>query len=572
MPPSAAQLDALREASQLSLMSQANFAQSAAQSMLPRSRSMDWVDPEGSSTGGGMQMQFHSSTRAAVDPLAPPEGVELDSRGMCVHLVGVNLNSAANEEAKGKEGKHGKSMGVYVVMYVVDHRGEPVGSAAKWESRARLMPLWNSALPVGASVAPPTSVGCRLAVELWELYESSSVLAAGPAFLKLEEMSAREGLHLPTTVVLSKPDWQYKKGSWSYHGPEASSSHSPAGEEGTPVTLYVLKWPSRRKRLFFVRHGESKWNAAKREKNLYNLVREHDHPLTDVGYRQALLLQQFVQHHLHLPEEQLSETVCALVRCDTLWASPLTRALQTALVGLQPLLEAQGATLELKQNARERKNWGGFDSIGRVYGAACKTRALAELRALGDGAPPESVMRSLQTIRVDHQEVSEPWWSDTPESDEQMSVRIATFVNQIKYAPSDTIVVVGHSHFYRSFFHRLLHPVFRRKEPELSDRLQTTSMANGTLLCLELDFDHEPFACVGVAEIGLAKEEGKPPLDDAAAEGSASRSAAGQSWMRGWTSKVTSKIKAEQGAKAVNPQMIKAMQEARDARGRGASM
>ena len=67
---------------------------------------------------------------------------------------------------------------------------------------------------------------------------------------------------------------------------------------------------------------------------------------------------------METPADEMDETSRALVGCTTLWASPLTRALQTAMLSLQPLLEQPGAVLELKQNARERKNWGGLDSIG----------------------------------------------------------------------------------------------------------------------------------------------------------------------------------------------------------------
>ena len=48
-------------------------------------------------------------------------------------------------------------------------------------------------------------------------------------------------------------------------------------------------------------------------------------------------------------------------------------AVSQALVGLSPLLGGPGAPpIELKQNVREKKNWGGLDSIGRVIGSACR--------------------------------------------------------------------------------------------------------------------------------------------------------------------------------------------------------
>ena len=94
---------------------------------------------------------------------------QLGHRGICVHVVGVSLKNVASGDAV----KIGKSTGVHVVMYLVDKRGEPVGGAAQWPTRPRVSPIWNSALPVGASSsAPASSSHLKLAVELWETGES----------------------------------------------------------------------------------------------------------------------------------------------------------------------------------------------------------------------------------------------------------------------------------------------------------------------------------------------------------------------------------------------------------------
>ena len=119
------------------------------------------------------------------------------------------------------------------------------------------------------------------------------MLVAGPSELPLKDHPAQSGLHVPITLGLVRPNWSYKKGTWHYTGPPGlpSSGKVKGTEEGAQITLHVLAWGSLRKKLFFVRHGESKWNAAKREKNLVGLLREHDHALTEVGYQQALVLQ-----------------------------------------------------------------------------------------------------------------------------------------------------------------------------------------------------------------------------------------------------------------------------------------
>eukprot|EP00966_Prymnesium_polylepis_P083089 1924518-Prymnesium_polylepis.1 len=76
---------------------------------------------------------------------------------------------------------------------------------------------------------------------------------------------------------------------------------------------------------------------------------------------------------------------------------------QTALVGLLPLLEAPSdagaeAQLSLKQNARERKNWGGLDSIGRARRS--RTAALARAPPHRSRTAALAGSRPLLTPRV----------------------------------------------------------------------------------------------------------------------------------------------------------------------------
>ena len=114
------------------------------------------------------------------------------------------------------------------------------------------------------------------------------------------------------------------------------------------------------------------------------MVREHDHPLNETGYKQALQLQLAIRRALADPPKDGQEptTAQSLGLAGAFWASPLTRAVQTAITALEPILSQPGNMLELKLNAREKKNFGGLDSIGRVCGNECYKRALGELMGL----------------------------------------------------------------------------------------------------------------------------------------------------------------------------------------------
>ena len=63
--------------------------------------------------------------------------------------------------------------------------------------------------------------------------------------------------------------------------PVSDDSSRRSDSKKEPVTLFVRAAdpPPRFKWLFFVRHGQSKWNKASAEKNVIALVKEVDHSL-----------------------------------------------------------------------------------------------------------------------------------------------------------------------------------------------------------------------------------------------------------------------------------------------------
>ena len=71
-------------------------------------------------------------------------------------------------------------------------------------------------------------------------------------------------------------------------------------------------------------------------------------------------------------------------------------------------------------------------------------------------------------------------WVKEAESKEQLRLRMEELVQQIRYAPHETIVLVGHSHFFRALFQRYLHADVARKEPELAKQLCEEVAARAT--------------------------------------------------------------------------------------------
>lgn len=214
------------------------------------------------------------------------------------------------------------------------------------------------------------------------------------------------------------------------------------------------------------------------------MVREHDHPLNEAGYQQAFALQQAITMELDMPSTSADTPNPAyeISNAGAFWASPLTRALQTAIVALAPVLRSPGRVLELKLNVREKKNFGGLDSIGRVCGPACYARALSELRGLdvGDGGPSAVDMVELSKLHVDPAEAEEEWWIEGPSGEDATSLqqRLDELLHQIEHADADKIVIVSHSHYFRAFLRRFLHPSFIHRNAQLARTLQTKSVPN----------------------------------------------------------------------------------------------
>lgn len=319
----------------------------------------------------------------------PSAGVHLLSVRIHVKQVKVAAMIAASTDLVERPEK------VCLLMWIATSSGDPLGPAAEWPARKGFSPLWNSARRVFQTIPVPDGSVPMLRMELWGINDDGSrQMLAGPVELPPHKVPMR-----PTGIGMHRT---------------GSSMTAKAFSNVPPATMFLHALPpppqSQRKTVFLIRHGESKWNAAKRGKNVYRMVREHDHPLNEDGYRQALALQHALRAAVDAKESARGSAGSAevgspssmqqLANAGAMWASPLTRAVQTALVGLAPILRAEGATLQLKLNVREKKNFGGFDSIGRVCGAECYKRALSELRSLdaSEGGPSMGDVSALSNL------------------------------------------------------------------------------------------------------------------------------------------------------------------------------
>lgn len=256
------------------------------------------------------------------------------------------------------------------------------------------------------------------------------------------------------------------------------------------------------KRVFYVRHGESKWNEAQRDRNIANMMR-FDHPLTLAGVQQAQMLgsrasvacarakdgsfshedanRASMSSSEEPPSEKLSATdlhtsaaMCAsYAACTTCFVSPLTRAVQTACFLLQSHPSAASGSMRqvCLQSIREIKGVGGLDTVGIAQGDGILARAQHKVAELINEYTASQLLS--EGVTFDANDAVGQWWTSETDSDSTQEVeeRIVDFLETIRFdASGDAVIVVGHSLF--------LQQVVSRIAPDLSDDVAAAAAAS----------------------------------------------------------------------------------------------
>lgn len=263
---------------------------------------------------------------------------------------------------------------------------------------------------------------------------------------------------------------------------ELMSKHSLVVMESATRSVEV----KRKKRVglkvvFIVRHGESEWNVAQRSKNVVKMFGRFDHGLTEEGANQAERLRQ----RLRLARRTELGTEFASAR--TVYCSPLTRAIHTALIALAGH-SALKKGIELSADLRELcYPVAGFDSMRRVPAQTSMRRAR---RAIGPrlSLPIE---RGLGLL------------SDTEDSfllgetRRAASKRIARVVFDMLCRDEHTAVVVGHSLFFKALIANFADAAVLAISPD-AKRLASHKLPNAGVARLVLNCSKPRFPIVAV--------------------------------------------------------------------------
>lgn len=194
-----------------------------------------------------------------------------------------------------------------------------------------------------------------------------------------------------------------------------------------------------------------------------------------------------------------SQRFCA---AEQVVSSPLSRAVQTAVLALAGHPALKHNDLLLMRSARELKNFGGMDCVGTHTGAELWP-VIQDKLALTIG--PEQAAAACAGVRVDPGDTWAEWWTKTGDMDTESIIagRFFDFWATLRYSPHQRVIVAGHSAFFRLLCDQHI-PVGGELElanPGLVKKLRAHKLTNASCLAIEVDFRPRCFPEIVRAEL-----------------------------------------------------------------------
>lgn len=188
--------------------------------------------------------------------------------------------------------------------------------------------------------------------------------------------------------------------------------------------------------------------------------------------------------------DKLSPNEAQFLNAQTVLSSPLSRAIQTALVGVHPILKGMKC-LHLCSNVREKHNMGGFDTTGTAKGEAEIVTRLD--KALKGSCIAAADLDKYLAVPLNSAEAEHRWWNDSRESTSAVKERLTEFLAQLHFSHEERIIVVGHSHFFRALLQQGLNcsaKLLSREGIIAPSRAELLSkkLKNCGVMSIELDF------------------------------------------------------------------------------------
>merc|ERR1711865_175680 len=345
----------------------------------------------------------------------------------------------------------------YVLAHLEDSTGRQLGQTVKTQGRRSTMdPVWNSVRDLGAVPDEEEDV---LIMKLYDHDSMSSDDLIGTVQVPMRQLIA--GQIVVVDVILGKdvPKVDGKTCSITLRRHSSPVNHK--------LTFYVI------------RHGESKWNEACDNKAL-GAMAAVDHELSLEGIEQAQRLNE--RWRADSGEDSIAK---GFKEARGVVVSPLTRTVQTALVGLHehPIMSG-GVTLS--RVIREKKNRVGFDTVGDTVGAAIAVKVEAKL---GDEmADPAKAQRYM--VPIDSGDATSEWWTkmNSHDNEEQLVSRLRDFLGSVHMCQQQNYIFVGHSLFFKQMMVSFCGETIKQNKKELYDKLKCSKLCNAGCAAVTVDF------------------------------------------------------------------------------------
>lgn len=174
------------------------------------------------------------------------------------------------------------------------------------------------------------------------------------------------------------------------------------------------------------------------------------------------------------------------LHADKVYSSPLTRAIETALLSMEghPALLSHG--LILFSVIREIKRIGGLDTVGIAIGDAIEKRVRSEVAmVLGAKRADE-----LVSIPFDINDTNNPWWTDMAsyDSEKEQQERVQEFLTFSRFCESKIPVFVGHSLFFKAFYSRRISDELLKNRKHLSEHLKKFRLSNASMMAVTVAY------------------------------------------------------------------------------------
>jgi len=356
-----------------------------------------------------------------------------------------------------------------------------------------------------------------LKCEILDYNHFKKARSLGAVVLPLEELPDRE----EKVLTMQCPDSKFAVCSPRDATLDNQDSQALEEEPCRVVLRCVRHWETE-KRVFLIRHGESKWNKAMRQKNVVKLA-AFDYPLTKRGIGESKDLNRRWHAAIKEPPKRPSDTMScpsfsslkedfqAFLDAEAVFSSPLTRAVETCLIALQghPVLEK--TPVKLLKCAREVRGLCGLDTVGTSWGDDIKVHVLEQLASAMGHDEANTLVGE-----VDPYSCRGEWWTTVSDTPEDVDLRVAELVHTLMAAPGCSCILTGHSILFKEFYKQCASGKLLEEKPQFLRRLTRKKMANGACVMINLTCNLDS----GLIEIEDAKLMFDSKLEDGLGEDS----------------------------------------------------